>query len=120
MLPRRSSVDLYVTTSDVSVLYEKLKDRVDVHKGIHDTFYGMREFIVRDVNGFWVTFGQSLQNRRAGQRSHLGLSFVRERCTMPACSTTTGASIRTVGSTVAARGAAPNGCWSAPWRSSPR
>jgi hypothetical protein len=24
----------------------------------HDTFYGMREFIVRDNNGFWITFGQ--------------------------------------------------------------
>ena len=59
----RREVDLYVYTDDVNGLYDKLKDRVDLHEGIHDTFYGMREFIVRDVNGFWVTFGQSLQNR---------------------------------------------------------
>jgi uncharacterized glyoxalase superfamily protein PhnB len=58
--PRRE-VDLYINTDDVEGLYETLKGRVHVHKGIHDTFYGMREFIVRDVNGFWVTFGQSLQ-----------------------------------------------------------
>ena len=25
---------------------------------LHDTFYGMREFIIRDLNGFWITFGQ--------------------------------------------------------------
>jgi len=24
-------------------------------------FYGMREFIIRDINGFWVTFGQPVQ-----------------------------------------------------------
>jgi hypothetical protein len=23
-------------------------------------FYGMREIIVRDLNGFWITFGQQL------------------------------------------------------------
>jgi len=27
----------------------------------HDTFYRMREFIIRDFNGFWITFGQSVQ-----------------------------------------------------------
>src|SRR5256885_16718119 len=53
----RREVDLYINTDDVEGLYEKLKGRVDVHKGLHDTFYGMREFIVRAVNGFWVTFG---------------------------------------------------------------
>lgn len=59
----RREVDLYVNTDDVDGLYERLKDRVDVHKGLHETFYGMREFIVRDVNGFWITFGASSQNR---------------------------------------------------------
>ena len=57
--PRRE-VDLYVNTTDVQGLYHRVKDRVDVHRGIHDTFYGMREFIVRDVNGFWVTFGETV------------------------------------------------------------
>jgi uncharacterized glyoxalase superfamily protein PhnB len=56
----RREVDLYVNTDDVEGLYARLEDRVDVHKGLHDTFYGAREFIVRDVDGFWVTFGQSL------------------------------------------------------------
>ena len=56
----RREVDLYVNTDDVENLYETLKDRVKVHEGLHDTFYGMREFIIRDINGFWVTFGQSL------------------------------------------------------------
>src|SRR5689334_18742277 len=39
----RREVDLYVNTDDVQGLYERLKDRVVVREGIHDTFYGMRE-----------------------------------------------------------------------------
>ena len=58
--PRRE-VDLYVNTDDVESLYDRLKDRVDVHAGPRDTLYGMREFIVRDINGFWVTFGESIR-----------------------------------------------------------
>jgi len=55
--PRRE-VDLYVETEGVDGLYERLKDRVEVREGVHDTFYGMREFIIRDLNGFWITFGE--------------------------------------------------------------
>src|SRR5712691_3152630 len=29
-----------------------------VVKGLHDTFYGTREFIIRDLNRFWMTFAQ--------------------------------------------------------------
>lgn len=54
----RREVDLYVHTSDVDGLYERLLDRVDVVESPHDTFYGMRELIVRDLNRFWITFGQ--------------------------------------------------------------
>lgn len=58
----RREVDLYITTDNVDDLYRLFKDRVQVVEGLHDTFYGMREFIMRDVNGFWVTFGQPMQS----------------------------------------------------------
>ena len=54
----RREVDLYVETSGVDALSERLRDRVEVFEGPHDTFYGMREFIIRDVNRFWITFGE--------------------------------------------------------------
>jgi hypothetical protein len=54
----RREVDLYVYTEDVDELYESLKARVDVVKEPYDTFYGMREIIIRDLNRFWITFGQ--------------------------------------------------------------
>ena len=55
---RRREVDLYVYVDDIDEVYERLKDRVDVFEAPHDTFYGMREVIIRDVNRFWITFGQ--------------------------------------------------------------
>jgi len=55
----RREVDLYVYSDNVDDLYRHLKDRVEVVEGPHDTFYGMREFIFRDLNRFWITFGQA-------------------------------------------------------------
>ena len=55
---RRREVDLYVYADDIDKIYSRLKDRVDVVEDPHDTFYGMREVIIRDLNRFWITFGQ--------------------------------------------------------------
>jgi uncharacterized glyoxalase superfamily protein PhnB len=54
----RREVDLYVYSDNVDDLYQRIKDRAEVVEGLHDTFYGMREFIIRDLNRFWITFGQ--------------------------------------------------------------
>jgi uncharacterized glyoxalase superfamily protein PhnB len=59
---RRREVDLYVDVADVEELFAALKDRVEVVEAPHDTHYGMREFIVRDLNRFWITFGQTLRS----------------------------------------------------------
>ena len=58
-MQHRREVDLYVYSDDVDGVYSRLKDRVEVVEGPHDTFYGMREFIIRDLNRFWITFGQA-------------------------------------------------------------
>ena len=55
--PRRE-VDLYVRVADLDGTYKRLKSGVEVVEEPHDTFYGMREFVVRDLNGFWITFGR--------------------------------------------------------------
>ena len=55
---RRREVDLYITTENIAELFEQLKGKVQIIEDLHDTFYGMREFIIRDINGFWITFGQ--------------------------------------------------------------
>jgi uncharacterized glyoxalase superfamily protein PhnB len=61
--PRRE-MDLYVRTQLIENVYKSLKERVEVVEDLHDTFYGMREFIIRDINGFWITFGQEVPDER--------------------------------------------------------
>ncbi|HJT66038.1 MAG TPA: VOC family protein [Pyrinomonadaceae bacterium] len=62
----RREVDLYVYTDNVDELYQTLKERVDVVEPPHDTFYGMHELIIRDLNRFWITFGQEIADASAG------------------------------------------------------
>jgi catechol 2,3-dioxygenase-like lactoylglutathione lyase family enzyme len=59
----RREVDLYVDTEHVDQLFASLRDRVPVVAELDDTDYGMREFIIRDPNGFWITFGQNRGTR---------------------------------------------------------
>jgi hypothetical protein len=54
----RREVDLYVQTVDVDALHRRLRGRVDVVESPHDTFYRMRELVIRDLNRFWITFGE--------------------------------------------------------------
>lgn len=55
--PRRD-VDLYVETDSIAAIRRHIEGKAQVVEDIHDTFYGMREFTVRDLNGFWITFGE--------------------------------------------------------------
>jgi hypothetical protein len=58
----RREVDLYVYTQDVDALHDHVKNRVEIVEGPHNMFYGMREVIVRDLNGFWITFGEEVSS----------------------------------------------------------
>ena len=60
---RRRAVDLYVDVENVDERFASLPDGVEVLKPPHDTQYGMRELIVRDLNRFWITFGQLVTGR---------------------------------------------------------
>lgn len=62
----RREVDLYITTSNVDDVYRRIHDKVQIVEEPHDTFYNMREFIIRDLNGFWITFGQPVQKYGRG------------------------------------------------------
>lgn len=59
---KRRDVDLYIHVTDVQGIYESLRGLVEIVVDMEDAFHGNRQFIVRDPNGFWVTFGQELEN----------------------------------------------------------
>jgi uncharacterized glyoxalase superfamily protein PhnB len=56
----RAIVEWYHQIGFVDEVYQRLENQVEMVEGLHDTFYGAREFIIRDLNGFWITFGQSI------------------------------------------------------------
>ena len=55
---RRREFDLYTHVDDVDDLRRCIDGKAEIVEDLHNTFYGMREFIVRDCNGFWITFAQ--------------------------------------------------------------
>jgi len=64
----RREIDLYVRTTGVDELFRKLHPHVRLQEEVHNTFYGMREFIIRDNNGFWITFGEPMQSLPGNNR----------------------------------------------------
>src|SRR5262245_9949091 len=58
---QRRDADLYLQVDAVEAVFARLPRGVEVVEGVHDTFYGMREFIIRDNNGFWLTFGEPVR-----------------------------------------------------------
>ena len=51
---------LYLRTDNVETWWAHLKDRADIYYGIEDFEYGMREFAIRDCNGYILQFGQDI------------------------------------------------------------
>ncbi len=52
------SLVLYMEVKDVEGWHAKLRDEVTIVKDLHTTFYGMREFYIRDCNGYVLAFAE--------------------------------------------------------------
>jgi uncharacterized glyoxalase superfamily protein PhnB len=51
---------LYINTDDVDSLWKKLKGNSYIYYGLDNFEYGMREFAIKDCNGYILQFGQDL------------------------------------------------------------
>jgi uncharacterized glyoxalase superfamily protein PhnB len=51
---------LYINMKDVESYYNIVKNKVDLVKGIYKTFYGAEEFVIRDLNGYVLYFGEMM------------------------------------------------------------
>ena len=51
---------LYHYTDEVDALWEAWKDKVEIAWPIEDFYYGLREFGIKDNNGYWLSFGQEI------------------------------------------------------------
>jgi len=52
------SVSFYFEVEHVDDMYKALKDKVDIVKELATTWYGMREFYIRDCNGYILGFAE--------------------------------------------------------------
>jgi uncharacterized glyoxalase superfamily protein PhnB len=54
------SGSIYINVEDVDALWNLLKEKCDVVYPIEDFVYGMREFAIKDNNGYVLNFGESV------------------------------------------------------------
>lgn len=55
-----ASVTFYIRVDDVDGWYETIAPKVEIIKPIETTWYGMREFYIRDVNGYVLAFAKQV------------------------------------------------------------
>ncbi len=53
---------LYITMDDTKNFYENIKDKVEIVKPLHETFYNTYEFSIRDLNGYILYFAQDQED----------------------------------------------------------
>ncbi len=56
--PIAASQTLYIRWQNIDEQFERLRDKVEVVQEPIDKFYGMREWYLRDCNGYILCFGE--------------------------------------------------------------
>lgn len=52
---------IYLTVENIDELWQKLKGKVEIVYPLDDFDYGMREFGIRDCNGYILNLGQNIE-----------------------------------------------------------
>ncbi|MDR1066185.1 MAG: VOC family protein [Clostridiales bacterium] len=55
----RPSVTLYIMADNFDEFYHELKERHEILRDAHTTFYGSKEFAIADNNGYVLTFAEN-------------------------------------------------------------
>ena len=56
--PQGASVSFYIDVEGIEEVYNKLDGRVEMAKELETTWYGMREFYIKDCNGYILGFAE--------------------------------------------------------------
>jgi len=52
------SLLLYIQINKIRQYHDRIKDKVNILKGLEKTFYGATEFSIQDINGYVLTFAE--------------------------------------------------------------
>jgi uncharacterized glyoxalase superfamily protein PhnB len=55
------SLMLYARVENVKALFDRIQGKVTLVHGLQKTFYGMEEFTIRDLDGYFLTFATPIQ-----------------------------------------------------------
>jgi len=53
-----ASLTFYIKVRNIQSLYGSVKEKVEIVRDIRKTFYGAKEFAVRDLNGYILVFSE--------------------------------------------------------------
>jgi lactoylglutathione lyase len=53
-----ATLTLYIKLDDIQSLYNSVKDKVEIVRDMRETFYGAKEFAVKDLNGYILVFSE--------------------------------------------------------------
>lgn len=62
-IPFGASCTFYLELENLEDFYAEIKDKVEVVKDVFTTWYGMKEFYIRDNNGYILTFAEAAQEK---------------------------------------------------------
>lgn len=51
----------YINIRGVDAFYKELKGKVDIVVDMRSTFYGAKEFVVKDLNGYFLAFAEDVK-----------------------------------------------------------
>lgn len=57
-LPTGGTLTFYIRMQDIQILYEQARQQVEFTQELKETFYGMREFSIKDPNGYILVFAE--------------------------------------------------------------
>ena len=52
--------NLFIKMHGIKALYDKIYEKADIVDEMRETFYGMREFTIKDVKGYYLTFAEPI------------------------------------------------------------
>jgi uncharacterized glyoxalase superfamily protein PhnB len=59
--PINRSMTFYTEVTDVEGLLASVRDRAEIVQDLHTTFYGAKEFSIRDPNGYIFAFAENVE-----------------------------------------------------------
>ena len=61
-IPMGGSMSFFTKMSGLEELYEKISDKSAIIKTPYKTFYGMKEMMIKDCNGYFFTFAEEVES----------------------------------------------------------